>query len=220
MKLELISFKLCPFAQRAVILLEKQGIDYDINYINIMDPPDWFKEISPTGQVPLLKADNEIIFESAVISEFINDIGNTNMHPEDNIQKAKNCAWVEFISGMTEQMMPIAGGDEKKFLNAKEVLFKKLRRMESILGDGNFFNGSEFNIIDAAIAPIFMRLDWINEFTDGALSLDNLTKVKNWSNNLLADEEVKNSVVDGLEDIYLSNIEGRGGHLSTLIVDD
>jgi len=220
MKLELISFKLCPFAQRAVILLEKQGIDYDINYINIMDPPDWFKEISPTGQVPLLKADNEIIFESAVISEFINDIGNTNMHPEDNIQKAKNRAWIEFISGMIEQMMPIAGGDEEKFLNAKEALFKKLRRIESILGEGNFFNGSEFNIIDAAIAPIFMRLSWIDEFTDGALSLDNLTKVKNWSNNLLADEEVKNSVVNGLEDIYLSNIEGRGGHLSTLIVDD
>jgi len=220
MKLELISFKLCPFAQRAVILLEKQGIDYDINYINIMDPPDWFKEISPTGQVPLLKADNEIIFESAVISEFINDIGNTNMHPEDNFQKAKNRAWIEFISGMIEQMMPIAGGDEEKFLNAKEALFKKLRRIESILGEGNFFNGSEFNIIDAAIAPIFMRLSWIDEFTDGALSLDNLTKVKNWSNNLLADEEVKNSVVNGLEDIYLSNIEGRGGHLSTLIVDD
>jgi hypothetical protein len=26
-----------------------------MTYINPMDPPDWFKEISPTEQVPLLK---------------------------------------------------------------------------------------------------------------------------------------------------------------------
>jgi glutathione S-transferase len=36
-----------------------------------MDPPDWFKEISPTGQVPLLKVDDQAIFESLVITEFI-----------------------------------------------------------------------------------------------------------------------------------------------------
>jgi glutathione S-transferase len=54
MELELISFKLCPFAQRAMISLEVQKIDFKMTYINPMDPPDWFKETSPTGQVPLL----------------------------------------------------------------------------------------------------------------------------------------------------------------------
>jgi glutathione S-transferase len=52
MQLELISFKLCPFAQRAMISLEVQKIDFKMTYINPMDPPDWFKEISPTEQVP------------------------------------------------------------------------------------------------------------------------------------------------------------------------
>ncbi|HBA28353.1 MAG TPA: glutathione S-transferase, partial [Gammaproteobacteria bacterium] len=88
MKLELISFKLCPFVQRAIIILKKQKIDYDITFINPMDPPDWFKAISPTGQVPLLKADDEVIFESSVISEFANDISENDLHPSDAIQKA------------------------------------------------------------------------------------------------------------------------------------
>jgi len=39
MKLELISFKLCPFAQSAIILLNTQKIDFEITYINPMDPP-------------------------------------------------------------------------------------------------------------------------------------------------------------------------------------
>jgi glutathione S-transferase len=42
-----------------------------MTYINPMDPPAWFKEISPTGQVPLLKVDDQVIFESLVITEFI-----------------------------------------------------------------------------------------------------------------------------------------------------
>jgi glutathione S-transferase len=62
MELELISFKLCPFAQRAMISLEVQKIDFKMTYINPMDPPDWFKETSPTGQVPLLKVDDQVIF--------------------------------------------------------------------------------------------------------------------------------------------------------------
>ncbi|MBT7766569.1 MAG: glutathione S-transferase family protein, partial [Bdellovibrionales bacterium] len=53
--MELISFKLCPFVQRAVIVLKEHQLDYDINYINLADPPSWFREISPTGKVPLLK---------------------------------------------------------------------------------------------------------------------------------------------------------------------
>jgi glutathione S-transferase len=71
MKLELISFKLCPFAQRALISLNVQKIDFKMTYINPMDPPDWFKEISPTGQVPLLKVDDQVIFESLVFAVFV-----------------------------------------------------------------------------------------------------------------------------------------------------
>jgi glutathione S-transferase len=63
MELELISFKLCPFAQRAMISLEIQKIDFKMTYINPRDPPDLFKEISLSEQVPLLKVDDQVIFE-------------------------------------------------------------------------------------------------------------------------------------------------------------
>ncbi len=219
MKLELISFKLCPFAQHAIILLNKLNIEHEVTYINIMDPPQWFKDISPTGQVPLLKADDEIIFESAVISEFINDISDIDAHPTDNVQKAKNRAWIQFISSITGELMPIVTGDEDKFNKAKESLFNKLTRIESVKSDDKFFNGNDFSIIDAAIAPIFMRIAWINEFTNNALSIAEFKNLSAWSENLLAIEETKTSVVEGLDDVYYSNIEGREGHLSTLLVD-
>jgi len=209
MKLELISFKLCPFVQRAIIILKKQNIDYDITYINPMDPPDWFKAISPTGQVPLLKANDEIIFESSVISEFANDISDTDLHPKDAIQKAKNRAWIQFSSSMFDDLFNIVTGDKDKFSEAKDSLFKKLSRVESVKGDDPFFNGNNFALIDAAFSPLFMRLAWINEFTDNALSLAEFARLSAWSKAVLAVKEVKDSVVDGLDDVYYSNIEGR-----------
>lgn len=220
MKLELISFKLCPFAQRAIILLNAQKIDFEITYINPMDPPDWFKAISPTGQVPLLKADDQIIFESSVITEFINDISVTNIHPENVVQKANNRSWIAFSSSMFDDMFGMVVGDEEKFNASKSALFGKLKKLETVKNTETFFNGDNFNMIDAAMAPIFMRLAWINEFTDNALSLAEFKNLSAWSKSILAVKTVKTSVVDGLDDVYYSNIEGREGYLSTLLVDE
>jgi glutathione S-transferase len=220
MKLELISFKLCPFAQRAIILLNTQNIDFEVTYINPMDPPDWFKEISPTGQVPLLKVDDQVVFESSVITEFINDISATSIHPEEVVQKANNRSWIAFSSTMFDDMFSLVTGDEDKFNTAKTALFGKLTKLEAVKSQDIFFNGDTFNMIDAALAPIFMRLAWINEFTDNALSIAEFNKLSAWSDAILALPEVGSSVVEGIDDVYYSNIEGREGHLSTLLVEE
>ncbi|MGD8643594.1 MAG: glutathione S-transferase N-terminal domain-containing protein, partial [Chromatiales bacterium] len=57
MKLELISFKICPFVQRSVITLRHKGLPYEVTYIELDDPPPWFLEISPFGRVPALRVD-------------------------------------------------------------------------------------------------------------------------------------------------------------------
>jgi glutathione S-transferase len=74
-------------------------------------------------------------------------------------------------------------------------------------------------MIDAAIAPFFMRVSWINEFTDNILSLEDFPKIQKWSRTLLSDKDVMESVEEGLDDVYYSNIEARGAHLSTLLID-
>ncbi|MGC9457270.1 MAG: glutathione S-transferase family protein, partial [Halothiobacillaceae bacterium] len=83
MKLELISFKLCPFVQRSVITLLHKDQPFETTFINLMDPPDWFSEISPLGKVPLLRVDDTVLFESAVINEFIDEVTPDRLMPED-----------------------------------------------------------------------------------------------------------------------------------------
>jgi len=58
-----------------VITLNHKNCDYDIIFIGLRNLPDWFLEISPLGKVPVLKVDdNEVLFESAVINKFIDDV--------------------------------------------------------------------------------------------------------------------------------------------------
>jgi glutathione S-transferase len=100
MALHLISFKTCPFVQRAVITLKHKDIDFDITYIDLADPPDWFLEMSPLKKVPVLKVDDEILFESAVINEYLDEITGGDLQPKDPLARAKNRAWIEFASNM------------------------------------------------------------------------------------------------------------------------
>jgi len=73
-QLTLISHKLFPYVQRAAITLKESNNDYKRIDIDLNNKSDWFQKISPTGKVSLLVIDDEtVLFESAVIAEYIND---------------------------------------------------------------------------------------------------------------------------------------------------
>jgi len=74
MNYELVSFKICPFVQRARITLLHKRVPHTVTYIELKAPPAWFPTISPLGKVPLLRVDGgAVLFESAVINEFIDE---------------------------------------------------------------------------------------------------------------------------------------------------
>lgn len=45
----------CPFCERVWIALEYKKIDYDTVKINLMNKPQWFKELVPTALVPAIE---------------------------------------------------------------------------------------------------------------------------------------------------------------------
>ena len=130
MDIHLISFKTCPFVQRAVITLKYKNIDFDITYIDLADPPDWFLEISPLQKVPVLKVDGEILFESAVINEFLDDITDGALQPKDPLDRAKNRAWIEFASNMLGNLyMMKMSKEEEKYDKYRDRLIDQLQRV-------------------------------------------------------------------------------------------
>ena len=53
-RLKLISHKLCPYVQRAVIALSEKGVAFERIDIDLANKPDWFLAISPLGKTPVL----------------------------------------------------------------------------------------------------------------------------------------------------------------------
>ena len=99
-KLTLISHDLCPYVQRAVIALTEKGVAFDRVYVDLADKPDWFLAISPLGKVPLLKVDDAVIFESAVILEYLEETQPNPLYPADPLARARHRAMIEFGSAI------------------------------------------------------------------------------------------------------------------------
>jgi len=218
-KLELISFKLCPFVQRAVIVLKHKNIDFDITYIDLNDQPDWFKAISPLGQVPVLKVGDEVLFESAVIQEYVDEVTPPSMQPADPLVKAKNRAWINFGSDIIFAMHGLVMAKDEEAANEKmAVITQKLSQLEAQHSGGDYFNGSEFNMIDAAFAPMLMRLCFIKTLT-GVDLLGDCPKMQNWTEVLLEMPAVQQSVVENLMMMYKGMVKHMDGYLATKLID-
>lgn len=212
-KIELISFKLCPFVQRAVIALNEKSVDFKLTHIDLMNKPDWFGDISPLGQVPVLVVNGTPVFESAVISEYLDEVYEPQLHPQDVLEKATHRSWIEFASEqvMTQYKM-ITAKAEDDFEEHKASLMKAFSRLESVVSEkGSYFSGSEFALVDTAFAPIFMRLAILESATGGLNILESNSVISRWAAALLERKSVKSSVVDGFEDLFISRFKGQGG---------
>ena len=212
MAIRLISFKTCPYVQRAVITLKHKQVDYDITYVDLAEPPDWFLELSPLQKVPVLEVDGEVLFESAVINEYLDEITGGDLQPKDPLKRAKNRAWIEFASNMigNHYMMKMSK-DAESYNRYRERLVDLLLRVERRLDDGPWFNGERFSLCDTAFAPLF-RQDCVCDGKLSVLDAKTMPKTVAWAERLLALPEVRDSVVDEFEDLYLAAMQKNGSY--------
>lgn len=219
-KPHLISFKICPFVQRSVITLREKNVEYDVTYIDLANKPDWFLKLSPLGKVPVLQVGEEALFESAVINEYLDETNGPAYHPKDPLIRGKNRAWIEFISQilMDQYRNSIAAteGDFDKHLDAAR---EKIERLETI-HKGPYFNGAEFSLVDAAIAPAFTRFAVLEKALGDRRPLrlyNNAPKMAAWASTLIERESVQKSVVPEFDELYIQYIREYGKWATELI---
>jgi glutathione S-transferase len=217
-KLELISFDLCPYVQRSVITLLEKNIDFKITYIDLAKPPDWFMKTSPLGKVPVLRAGEAVIFESAVINEYIDEISPPSLHPADPLQRAINRAWIEFASELlVSQYQLIISKDKQGFEQKSNEIRDKLAQIEAQLSaNGTFFNGANFSLVEAAIAPMFMRLD-ILEQQIPAVKFNSTARLAAWRVAILARSSVKKSVIPEFSEKFIAYLRRSNNYISSLL---
>lgn len=208
--IKIISFKICPFVQRVTALLEAKKMPYELEFIQLTDKPQWFLDLSPTGQVPLLVTESgEALFESDAIVEYIEEISEpleAGITPE---QRAKDRAWSYQGSKLyLPQCSTMRSGDQETLLERSENLTKAFEKVEKALApEGNYFKGRQLSNVDIAWLPILHRAHIIKEHT-GHDFLKQFPKMQNWQKTIMASGLAEASVADDFEkyftDFYLS----------------
>ena len=208
MSLKLVSFVLCPFVQRAVIALEEKRVKYELEYIDLADPPTWFTEISPFGKVPLLMVGEDVLFESAVILDYLDDVYAPRLHPVDPLRRAQHKAWIEFSSGLLGEQHGLCAAYRERLESFKAGLARLTRPLDA----GSFGGEEGFSMVDAAFAPLFMRHELLCR-SRSELREIYPEPVGVWADRLLQRPSVSDSVGDDFADRYVDFFAAKGSWL-------
>src|SRR3981189_2664805 len=150
----LVSFKTCPWVQRAAIVLREKKIEFEFRHIDRDNRPDWFLAISPHKKVPVVSIDNKVsLFESNAIAEYPDATLTPRLHPEDPVQRAINRAWTDYLPTFADMVTGQAySEDEAEYKDDIANIppaFEKLEGALKTQGAGPFFNGAKYSLVDA-----------------------------------------------------------------------
>jgi len=213
---ELVSFDICPYVQRSIITLKHKKLDFKLTVIDLSKPPEWFEKLSPLGKVPLLLVrgapQNEptAIFESAIINEYIDEVTPPSLLPKDPLEKARERAWVAVSGELLYSMYTfMTSKDGAETQEAAQEIWDTLSRVEDVVRGEKTFSANGFSLLDAAFAPVFMRLLMMRSFRDSA-EWKRLPKTRRWADSILALPEVRDSVVPDFKQRYVDYLKKNG----------
>ena len=197
--------------------MRAKEVEFDVTYINLREKPDWFLEMSPHGKVPVLKVDDEVLFESNAIAEFLDEMVAPRLHPEDPVKRARNRAWTDYTPTFSAAIGTVTyAKDADALATGIEKAADAMARVETALAnergnEGPYFNGPELCLVDAAYAPFLQRLSIVEPYLKSGL-FERFPLIQAWTNALLADERVTKALPENFPEEYRANLERRGTH--------
>ena len=106
--------------------------------------------------------------------------------------------------------------DSNSFEKVKNQLERQFERLEKELGEGPYFNGKNFSLVDAAFAPLFMRIDLLDDQYPLKL-YQTSSRVALWARALEKLKSVKDSVTSDFREVYSRFIKSLDSYYSTQI---
>ncbi len=216
--LVLVSHALCPYVQRAAIVLAEKDVPFERRDIDLGNKPDWFLKVSPLGKTPVLLVGGQAIFESAVICEYLEDTLTPALHPTDPLLRARHRAWIEFASATLNGIGALYNAPDAKTFELKAAeLRAKFQQLEAELAltqhSGPFFSGKAFSLVDAAFGPVFRYFNVFDTFGDFGILTD-LPRLRRWREALHQRPSVRDAVQPSYPELLTQFLRKRNAEIS------
>jgi glutathione S-transferase len=217
----LVSFKTCPWVQRAAIVLREKNIDFEFRHIEPDNRPDWFLAISPHKKVPVLRIDDKVsLFESSAIAEYLDETIAPRLHPEDAVERAVNRAWTDYVPTFAESVTGCAYSDNQaeydKAVAKIPTAFERLEKALEKQGKGPLFNGAKYSLVDASYAPFLQRYFYLDRIRKLG-QLETYPRLKAWAEALMKRPSTHSFPDAEFEAMYRQNLKRRNKWLSQFV---
>jgi glutathione S-transferase len=219
----LVSFKTCPWVQRAAIVLREKNTPFEFRHIESDNRPDWFLAISPHKKVPVLRIDEKVsLFESNAIAEYLDETIAPRLHPEDPVLRALNRAWNDYVPTFASSVTATGyAQDEAAYKASAEKIPAAFERLEQALekqGAGPFFNGPKYSLVDASYAPFLQRYYFLDRVKPLGI-IEKFPRLKAWADTLLKRPSTHSFPEGEFEAMYRANLKRRKVYASQFIAD-
>jgi glutathione S-transferase len=216
-----VSFKTCPWVQRAAIVLREKNVEFEFRHIEPDNRPEWFLAISPHKKVPVLRIDDRIsLFESNAIAEYLDETIAPRLHPEDAVERAVNRAWTDYVPSFAAAVTATAYADtEAEYEKAAAGIPAVFERLEKALekhGAGPFFNGARYSLVDAAYAPFLQRYFFLDRVKRLGI-IEKFPRLQAWGKALVERASTHSFPEGEFEAMYRANLKRRNKWVSRFI---
>lgn len=213
-RLRLASHALCPYVQRAAIVLAEKGAAFERHEVDLSNKPAWFLAVSPLGKTPVLLVGDVPLFESAVICEYLDETLPPRLHPADALQRAQERAWIEFGSALLGDIARFYNAaDEPALASARDAIAARLAQTEARLCSGPWFAGQRFGMVDAVFGPVFRYFDVFERISDFGF-FTATPRVRAWRAALAERVTVRDAVAADYPQRLATFLRARGSALS------
>ncbi|KAI9261432.1 thioredoxin-like protein [Phascolomyces articulosus] len=175
-KIVLYNTPTSPYGQRVLMALKLADVEFEDVFVDMKDK-EWYKEVYPEAKVPALKYGDEVIPESMVIIELLDELyPAAKIFPADDpVKKAK----MKFIIRLFEDQalllsrqlitnLPITKESFDVHVDSMTKVFRRLNQLLVEQSDsGPYFLGKEYSAIDIALAPFIFQIIFFARFLTG-----------------------------------------------------
>ncbi len=183
-KISIYSYRRCPFAIRVRIALHEKEIPFETKEEDLKNFSTELKALHPEVKVPLLVHGNRVIYESAIITEYIEDLlpNKNSLMPNDAGLRSEVRLWTYWCNQQFKPALdPFKYGTsrfpENECQGSREKVIKCLIKIEEQLQKQTWLVGSSFSLADINVFPFIRQLIRIQPAPE---FLNSFPRLMNW----------------------------------------
>jgi glutathione S-transferase len=149
--------------------------------LDLKNKPEDLLKRNPYGKVPVLEDSAGVIYESAIIDEYLEEkFPQVQLMPSDLVLRAKARIWIDYFS----TRLHAAASDithDRQPEKAQERMKHCLTTLDQEMSGKKYLVGDQYSLADITFIPIYTRRERYRVMID-----DNYPNLKRWGEALIA----------------------------------